>query len=67
MLKDWFYAAMSGTARNPGDLAARTMHRLLDSPNRVIIETQVRPVVSFDWTKFERALSAAIASVGHRS
>jgi len=62
VLKDWFYAAMSGTARNPGDFAARTMHRLLDSPNRVIIETQVRPVVSFDWTKFERALSAAIAS-----
>jgi hypothetical protein len=64
VLKDWFYGAMSGTARNPDDLAARTMHRLLDSPNRVIIETQVRPVVSFDWTKFERALSTAIASAG---
>jgi hypothetical protein len=65
VLKDWFYSAMSGSARNAGDPAARTMHRLLDSPNRVIIETQVHPVVSFDWTKFERALSTAIAnSVG---
>ena len=61
-LKDWFYAAMSGTAHDPGNSRALTMHRLLDSPHRVIIETPVQPVVSFDWAKFEVALGAAIGT-----
>ncbi len=61
-LKDWFYGALSGTARSPEDIGARTMRRLLDSPHRVIIETPARPVVSFDWAKFERAFGATVAN-----
>src|SRR5262249_34986105 len=59
-LKDWFYAAMSGTAHDPDNSRALTMHRLLDSEHRVIIETPVHLVVGFDWAKFELALGAAI-------
>jgi hypothetical protein len=65
LLKGWFYAAMSGTARDPDDIGAQTMRELLDSPHRVIIETPAHPVVSFDWAKFERALSAATRQRPH--
>jgi hypothetical protein len=61
-MKSWFYAALSGTARNPADPAARAMRQLLDSPGRVILETRAEPLVTFDWQKFGSALGTAVAA-----
>jgi hypothetical protein len=61
-VKAWFYAALSGTARDPSDPGARAMRQLLDSPGRVILETRAEPLVTFDWQKFGSALGAAIAA-----
>jgi hypothetical protein len=61
-VKSWFYAALSGTARDPADPGARVMRRLLDSPSRVILETRAEPLVTFDWQKFGSALGTAIAA-----
>ncbi len=61
-VRSWFYAALSGTARDPADPGARAMRRLLDSPNRVILETRAEPLVTFDWQKFGSALGTAIAA-----
>jgi hypothetical protein len=66
-LTSWFYAALSGTERDPADVAARTVHRLLDSPNRVIIETRAHLVTGFDWRKFEAAIGAAITATANPS
>ena len=38
------------------------MRQLLDSPNRVILETRAAPLVTFDWQKFDSALGTAIAA-----
>ena len=64
-VKSWFYAVLSGTARDPADPGARAMRQLLDSPGRVILETRGEPLVTFDWQKFGSALGApAAAGVG---
>ena len=51
-VKTWFYAALSGTAQRPDDVNARNFEKFLDSPHRVIIETEANLVVSFDVAKF---------------
>jgi hypothetical protein len=61
-LKAWFYSRLSGTADGPNDPGARAMRSLLDSPNRVILETRAEPPVTFDWEKFGAALGDAVAA-----
>jgi hypothetical protein len=38
------------------------MRQLLDSPNRVILETRAEPIAAFDWQKLGAALGAAVAA-----
>lgn len=56
----WFYDALSGVALRPDDEYARSFRKLLDSPNRVIIETPARLVVGFDSHRFGAVTAAAI-------
>lgn len=63
-VKAWFYAALSGTERNPDNLAARNFQNFLDSPERVIIETEANLVVGFDTAKFAKFTAEAIAAGG---
>jgi hypothetical protein len=59
-LSTWFYDSLSGTRARPDDPHARSFRNLLDSPNRVIIETPVRLVVGFDGHKFGQVTQAAV-------
>jgi hypothetical protein len=61
-VKTWFYAALSGTEQRPDDLGARNFEKFLDSPHRVIIETEANLVVSFDVAKFNEFTAKAIAA-----
>jgi hypothetical protein len=63
-LKTWFYAALSGVATAPEDEYRRAFAKFLDSPHRVIIETDARLVVGFDTVKFAAFTNEAIAR-GH--
>jgi hypothetical protein len=59
-LKSWFYAALSGTAGDATNVAARNFEKFLDSPHRVIIETDAKLVVSFDAAKFAALTQEAV-------
>jgi hypothetical protein len=61
-VKTWFYAALSGTERDPDNRVARRFQDFLDGPNQVIIETRARLVVSFDFGRFMAATQAAIVA-----
>jgi hypothetical protein len=61
-VKTWFYATLSGTVREPESVAARNFETFLDSPHRVIIETEARLVVGFDTAKFAKFTAEAIAA-----
>ena len=61
-LKTWFYAALSGVATAPEDEYRRAFAKFLDSPHRVIIETDPRLVVAFDTAKFAAFTNEAIAN-----
>lgn len=61
-LKDWFYPILSGAAANPEDEYRQAFVKFLDSPNRVIIETDARLVVGFDASKFHSFTNEAIAA-----
>ena len=63
-LKTWFYSALSGVEQAPDDPYRRTFAKFLDSPHRVIIETEARLVVAFDTAKFAAFTAEAIAA-GH--
>ncbi len=63
-LKTWFYATLSGVAAAPEDTYRRAFAKFLDSPHRVIIETDARLVVAFDTMKFAAFTNEAIAA-GH--
>ena len=63
-LKTWFYATLSGVAAAPEDAYRRAFAKFLDSPHRVIIETDARLVVAFDTMKFATFTNEAIAA-GH--
>ena len=73
-LKGWFYAALSGTEEDAElpDMdreSARGKYKhdfqkFLDSPHRVIIETEANLVVGFDTDKF-RAFTAEAIAAGH--
>ena len=61
-LKHWFYGALSGADRPSADEYTKAFRKFLDSPNRVIIETEARLVVGFDAAKFQAFTNEAIAA-----
>ena len=61
-VKTWFYKALSGTEREPDNVGFRNFEKFLDSPHRVIIETEARLVVGFDTAKFAAHTAQAIAA-----
>lgn len=63
-LKTWFYATLSGVAAAPEDEYRRSFAKFLDSPHRVIIETDARLVVAFDTARFAAFTNEAIMQ-GH--
>ncbi len=66
-LKTWFYAALSGTEHEGVGEYAENFAKFLDSPNRVIIETDARLVVAFDSEKFQRFTEEAIEAAKNDS
>lgn len=63
-LKGWFYPDLSGTTADPEDEYKQAFAKFLDSPHRVIIETEANLVVAFDAVKFRAFTNEAIAA-GH--
>ena len=63
-LKSWFYPRLSGVDVDPDDDYKRSFVKFLDSPHRVIIETDARLVVGFDTAKFA-AFTAKAMAAGH--
>ncbi len=63
-LKGWFYPTLSGLDADPDDDYRQSFCKFLDSPHRVIIETDARLVVGFDSAKFQAFTAKAIAA-GH--
>jgi hypothetical protein len=63
-LKEWFYATLSGLQMHRDDEYRRAFATFLDSPHRVIIETDARLVVAFDTMKFAAFTTEAMAA-GH--
>lgn len=63
-LKAWFYAALSGVEVAPDDEYRRSFAKFLDSPHRVIIETDARLVVGFDTARVATFTAQAMAA-GH--
>jgi hypothetical protein len=63
-LKEWFYPELSGLVDNPDDPYRQSFAKFLDSPHRVIIETEARLVVAFDSKKFQ-AFTAEAMAAGH--
>jgi hypothetical protein len=61
-IKEWFYRDLSGVAAQPEDTYRQAFARFLDSPHRVIIETEARLVVAFDSAKFAAFTNEAIAA-----
>jgi hypothetical protein len=63
-LKNWFYPTLSRLDVEPDDEYRQSFCKFLDSPHRVIIETDARLVVAFDTAKFQAFTAKAIAA-GH--
>jgi len=63
-LKKWFYAKLSRVDEQPDDEYRQSFNKFLDSPHRVIIETDARLVVAFDTAKFHSFTVKAMAA-GH--
>ena len=63
-LKEWFYATLSGLQMHRDEEYRRAFAKFLDSPHRVIIETDARLVVAFDTMKFAKFTAEAMAA-GH--
>lgn len=59
-LKSWFYDTLSGITANPDDEYTKAFRKFLDSPHRVIIETEANLVVGFDTAKFRAFTNEAI-------
>lgn len=60
-LKDWFYAKLSRLDEEPEDPYRNSFAKFLDSPHRVIIETEARLVVAFDAAKFQAFTAKAMS------
>lgn len=63
-LKGWFYPRLSRLDLDPEDTYRQSFAKFLDSPHRVIIETEARLVVGFDTAKFATFTAQAMAA-GH--
>ncbi len=63
-LKAWFYPRLSRLDLDPDDAYRQSFVTFLDSPHRVIIETEARLVVGFDTAKFASFTAEAMAA-GH--
>ncbi len=63
-LKAWFYPTLSGLDIAPDDAYRKSFTKFLDSPHRVIIETDARLVVGFDTARFAKFTMEAMAA-GH--
>lgn len=63
-LTRWFYPALARLDDDPDDPYRRSFAKFLDSPHRVVIETEARLVVAFDTAKFAAFTAAAMAE-GH--
>lgn len=63
-LKHWFYRTLSGLDAAPDDPYRQSFARFLDSPHRVIIETDARLVVAFDTARFHAFTLEAMATLG---
>ncbi|MFN3258116.1 MAG: hypothetical protein ACE37B_20750 [Ilumatobacter sp.] len=61
-LKEWFYTTLSRVDQQPDDPYRQSFKKFLDSPHRVIIETDARLVVAFDTKKFQRFTMEAMAA-----
>ncbi|WP_420452256.1 hypothetical protein [Ilumatobacter sp.] len=61
-LKGWFYRTLSRLDREPDDVYRQNFAEFLDSPHRVIVETDARLVVAFDTAKFREFTDEAIAA-----
>ncbi len=61
-LKEWFYRKLSRLDERPDDDYAQSFAKFLDSPHRVIIETDARLVVAFDTAKFHAFTLEAMAA-----
>ena len=61
-LKGWFYPTLSGFQAAPEDPYRKAFDKFLDSPHRVIIETDANLVVAFDTMKFAAFTNEAIAA-----
>lgn len=62
VLKSWFYDSLSGVTSSPDDAYRQAFRKFLDSPHRVIVETEANLVVAFDTKKFAQFTSEAIAA-----
>jgi len=63
-LKAWFYPTLSRLDSAPDDPYRQSFARFLDSPHRVIVETEAQLVVAFDTAKFQ-AFTAEAMAAGH--
>ncbi len=63
-LKGWFYPKLSRLDVQPDDDYRQSFARFLDSPHRVIIETDARLVVAFDVQRFQ-AFTLEAMQAGH--
>lgn len=63
-LKGWFYPRLARLDLDPEDTYRQSFAKFLDSPHRVIIETEARLVVGFDTAKFATFTAQAMAA-GH--
>jgi hypothetical protein len=61
-LKEWFYRKLSRLDERPDDAYTQSFAKFLDSPHRVIIETDARLVVAFDTAKFQAFTVEAMAA-----
>jgi hypothetical protein len=61
-LKTWFYGKLSRLDERPDDAYTQSFAKFLDSPHRVIIETDARLVVAFDTAKFQAFTVEAMAA-----
>lgn len=66
-LKTWFYRKLSRLDDRPDDAYRQSFAKFLDSPHRVIIETDARLVVAFDTAKFHAFTVEAMAAAATAS
>jgi hypothetical protein len=64
-LKAWFYRKLSRLDAKPDDAYRQSFATFLDSPHRVIIETDAQLVVAFDTAKFHAFTVEAMAAADH--